>query len=298
MVTPVISPYVPFYASTQPYITVAEFLAQPTGVDVSQLIPGANAAANAAALATQIRKASSYADSLCYQVLAATLDMQSGEYRVWRDGTIRVPLDNSPVVEISNVAVGYRAGQLSALTDLSGVWLDKKIARIPVAGTSIPYASGGGATAASGRVFAQVQYVNGYANTILAADAAQGDQSVTVSSALGVFPGMPLGVYDDNAATSEQIVVASTYTQGSTTVPLATPLQFAHASGTSVSALPQAIKLAVTALTSHLIKTRGAESIALSGVSGGPAEVEKTEPGATEEYEMAVDLLHPFRRVI
>ena len=57
------------------------------------------------------------------------------------------------------------------------------------------------------------------------------------------------------------------------------------------------MKQAVTALTTHLIKTRGAEAMSLSSVSGGPARQQNEAPGASEEYDQAVDLLHPFRRV-
>src|SRR6476660_2780256 len=98
MTAPALAPYVPTYATRVPYLTAEEYLAAPTGVDPSALIPGGSANANLAALTTVIRKASNYADSLCYQVLAATLDTQVGEYRIRPDCTIRVKLDYSPVV--------------------------------------------------------------------------------------------------------------------------------------------------------------------------------------------------------
>jgi hypothetical protein len=297
MTTPAVALYVPTYATRNPYLTTAEYLAEPTGVDLSQLIPGATSqAVNEAALATLIRSASSYADSLCYQVLGATLDTQAGEYRIFRDGTIRVPVDYTPLVEVTAVSLGWAAGQLSALTDLSGLWLQRKVVRIPVGPSLI---SGAGyvftAPARYGHIFAQVLYVNGFANTTLAADVSAAASSVTVASPLGIFPGLPMTIYDDAVAKTEMVTVANTYVQGSTTVPLVSPLVNAHTSGTAISALPRAIKQAVTALTTHLIKTRGAESMALASVSGGPA-MQQAMPGSTEEYDLAVDLLHPFRR--
>lgn len=296
--TPVIAPYVPYYASREPYITVAEYLAAPTGVDTSQIIPGQGSAANASALATLIETASGYADSLCYQVLAATTDLQAGEYRVFRDGTIRVPVDYTPILLVSGVSLGFRAGQFTALTDLSGVWVSRKIVRIPVWGLSSPPDTTGvaSAPAQAGRVFAQVTYVNGYPNTTLAAAAAAGASTIVVKQPLGIVPGTPLGIYDDVNGSSELVTAAPSYVLGSTSVPLAAPAVNAHAAGVSVSALPRPIKQAVICLTTHLIKTRGAESLALASVSGGPSSVEKELPGATEEYEQAVDLLHPFRR--
>lgn len=294
---PAVSPYVPFYAATTPYITLAEFLTSPTGVDVSSLAPGGAAPENAAVLQTLIASASGYADSLCYQVLAATADMAVGEFRVFRDGTIRVPVPYTPLIEVTNVALGQRAGALQNLSDLSGLWFQRKTVRIPVAG--LGFAQIGGAPAAGsagGSMFAQVTYVNGYANTLLAADAAANATSIVVKSPLGVFAGMPLTVYDDAASATEHVTVDASYVSGSTSVPLVAPLSAAHAAGTAVSALPRAIKQAVIALTSHLIKTRGAESLSLSGVSGGPAGIDK-EPADSEEYELAIDLLHPFKRV-
>ena len=131
MAAPVTAPYAPSYATYTPYITPAEYLAEPTGVDVSSLIPGASPAAQNAVLTRVIGRASSWADQYCRKVLAATLDVQSGEYRVFSDGTIRVPVDNTPLIQVTNVNAGYVAGQLTTLTDLSTCRLGKKVVRIP-----------------------------------------------------------------------------------------------------------------------------------------------------------------------
>ena len=302
MVVPAVAPYVPFYAEREPYLTVAEYLAAPTGVDTSSLIPGGTSQANDAALATRILSASNYADSLCYQVLGATTDLEVGEYRVRRDGSIWVPMKYTPVVEVTNVAMGWYSNSLQTLSDLSGIWFTgKKSIRIPTQGLASSSTLTQEMQAASskfGSVFCQVTYVNGYANTTLAAQVASAATSLEVVSSLGIFPGMPLTLADDGNGTTEQVTVAPSYVQGSTTVPLVSPVVSTHAAGVGVSALPRAIKEAVIALTSHLIKTRGAESIAMTGVSGGPAHMEKETPGASEEYDLAVDLLHPFRRTV
>jgi hypothetical protein len=290
--TPAVAAYVPTYATRTPYLTRAEFLAAPTGVDTTQLVPGGSANDNGAALDQVLAAASSYADTLCDQVLAATSDVQVGEYRVFRDGTIRVPVDYTPLIAVTGVLVGWQAGGLQALTDLSGLWLQRKVVRIPITlypalDTRVAAVAGGG------RMFAQVTYVNGYTNTTLTAQAVSGTTSLTVASPLGVFPGLPLTVLD--GAGTELVTVASTYVQGSTTVPLTTALASTHIPGVAVSALPRAIKQAVICLAAHIIKTRGAESLSLSGVSGGPA-LQQSTPGYTEEYEQAVDLLRVFRR--
>lgn len=299
MTTPAVAPYVPYYASRSPYLTRAEFMAAPTGVDLTQLIPGGTPEANGAALDTVLASASNYADVLCRQVLAATVDMQAGEYRVFPDGTIRVPIANTPILEVTGVSVGWQAGALTAMTDLSGLWISRKVVRIPVWGVaSLPGTTGVPATPSSrGRVFAEVTYVNGYANTTLAADVLAGASSIVVASALGVFAGMPLTIYDDAAATTESATVDASYVLGSTTVPLTAPLTSAHNTGVAVSALPRAVKQAVVCLAAHVIKTRGAEAIALQTMSGGPAQLQQSSPGYSEEYQQAVDLLRPFARV-
>jgi hypothetical protein len=293
-----VAPYVPTYATFLPYLTTAEYLAEPSGVDVSALIPGGSKNTNTAALKTVLRKASNYADSLCYQILAATSDLQVGEYRIRSDGTIRVKLDYSPLVEVTAVSLGAVAGQLVPLTDLSGIWPERKVIRIPVTGlTLLPPALTGAALARTGYLFAQTWYVNGYANTALAGNVSAAATTVTVQSAYGIFPGIPLTLYADDLAQTESVTVDPSYAQGSTTVPLTAPLAYAHTAGQALSALPVAVKQAVAALATHLIKTRGAEAMALSSVSGGPARQQNEETGASEEYDQAVDLLHPFRRV-
>jgi hypothetical protein len=294
-VIPAVAPYVPTYAVKTPYLTVAEFMAAPTGVDVSQLVPGGSTGDNTAALATLISSASAYADNLCFQVLAATLDIQVGEYRVFSDGTIRVPVAFTPLVEVTDVKLGNRAGQLASLTDLSGLWLQRKTVRIPVGAMSSGGLAGPAAPATEGKLFAQVSYVNGFANTALSGSpVTAGASSIVVASPLGIFPGLTLNIYDGSK--SELVTVGAGYVQGSTTVPLASPLVNGHNGGVSVSALPRSIKQAVICLTSHLVKTRGAEALSFASASGGPAGSEKDSPGYTEEYEQAVDLLHPHRR--
>jgi hypothetical protein len=295
--SPAIAPYVPNYASHTPYITRAEFLQSATGVDTSQLVPKGTTAQNNTALDTVIARASNYADNLCNQVLAATSDMQVGTYRMRRDGTIRVPVDFTPLIEVTAVKLGYQAGQLTALTDLSGLWIERKVVSIPVTNVSTPSLSSSFATVAPyGRVFAQVTYINGWANTTLAALANAGASSLTVTSALGIFPGLVMPIYDADL-TETTVTVASSYVQGSTTVPLVAPLVNAHAAGVSISALPPAIKQAVVNLTSWMIKTRGAAAMVINSINGGPSKQQKSSGGGEEDYDAAVDALSIFKRV-
>lgn len=290
MATSVFAPWVPTYATYTPYISVQEFLAEPTGVDTSQLIPDGTQAQNEAALARVIARASSEADRICQQVLAATRDIQTGVYRVQTDRAtglpvIGVPVKHTPLIEVVDVTVGSSVTDATSLPDLSGIRFEQKVAWIPLTGTLGRY----------GRVYAQMTYVNGFAHTLLAAPASVGASSITVKGALGVFPGLPETLYDSGS--TEAIAVDASYTPGATTVPLASPLQFAHAAGVTCSALPPFVRDAVINLVASLVKVRGAEAFEMSSIMQQPTRTVPAEPGSTTEYQRAVELLQPLRRV-
>lgn len=298
MAAPVFAPYVPAYATYTPYLTAAEYLAEPTGVDVGQLIPGKTIATNTAALIRVIARASSFADNICQQILAATSDIQAGVYRVQRDGTIIVPVNYTPIIELTDVAVGYSPTTLTSLPDLSGCWLQNKVAIVPiggVSGTAFTPPGSPSVAAGPGRVFARLTYVNGYAHTLSSAVATAGTSQVQVVNPLGIFPGLPFTIYDSGS--TEQNTVAATYTTGSTTVPTVTPLLNTHAAGVSVSALPGFAREAVISLTSALIKTRGSEAVAMPMMAGQADHIQALAPGAGEDLDLAIELLQPLRRV-
>jgi hypothetical protein len=303
VVTPVTAPYAPAYAQSTPYLTPAEYLAEPTGVDVSALSPGANSAAQTAVLTRVIGRASSWADQYCRKVLAATLDVQSGEYRVFPDSTIRVPVDNTPLIQVTNVNIGLMAGQLVALTDLSTCRLGKKVVRIPTAQIqtlSVLTPWDNAVLARRGSLFADVTYVNGFAHGLTATSSLAGATSIQVNNTgLGIVPGLALTIYDGaaNGANTEQVIVGPGYTFGSSTVPLASPTLYAHGAGCSVSALPGFAREAVICFTSALIKTRGSDSYVMPSGPRQQMKVEEMLPGAGEDMDLAFELLEPLRRV-
>ena len=298
MATPVVAPTVPSYASYTPYITGQDFLNEPTGVDVSQLIPAGSNLSQEAALARLVANASSEADRICQKVLAATLDVVAGQYRVQRDGTIRVPVPYSPLVSVNAVSVGTVAGNLTALTDLSGVWLERNVAWIPVPGSLL---LGGrttgfaGASARPGWVFAQVSYVNGWAHSTLSASTAIGAPSLAPVNVLGFVPSLPFTIYDGQSTEGAQVSPA--YTAGSASVPLAGTLTFAHASGVTVSALPPFARQAVVRLAAWLVKTRGSEAIVIDAIGGQPSRMQQIDPGGSPDYAEAARALAPLARV-
>lgn len=309
MVAPVTAPYAPSYAFSIPYLTPAEYMAEPTGVDVSQLIPkNSSPAAQTAALTRVIGRASSWADQYCRKILAATIDVQSGEYRLRSDGTIRVPLDNTPIVQVTGVNVGFIAGRLQPLADLSGIRFRRKTISIPMSSTAGTWqvAPAGGVTAGFGNCFADVSYINGFAHALTANACAAGATSLQLAGTpagfgVGIVPGLPLTIYDGgaNGINTETVVVDSTYVFGSATVPLAFPTLNAHGVGCSVSALPGFARQAVIGFTSALIKTRGSEALVMPAGPGGVHSFKEEDlmPGASEDVNIAMELLEPLRRV-
>lgn len=300
MAAPVTAPYAPSYAFSTPYLTPAEYLAEPTGVDVTQLLPGiSSAAAQTAVLTRQIGRASAWADQYCRKILAATLDVQSGEYRVQRDGTIRVPVDNTPLIQVTNVDIGYTAGAMTPLADLSTCRLSRKVVRIPVPGVPPPLVATAAAASRPGWLFADVTYINGYAHTLTASGNSIGATSIQVASPVGIIPGLPLTIYDGaaNGANTEQVIVGAGYVYGSATVPLASPTLNSHGAGCSVSALPGFVRQAVISFTSALIKTRGSDSYVMPMGPGQADKMASMMPGAGEDIDIAMELLEPLRRV-
>jgi hypothetical protein len=294
--TPAFAPYVPTYASYTPYITPQEFLNAPTGVDTSQLVPSGSTLTQQAALLDLIGRASARADLICKKVLAATLDVQSGEYRIWRDGTIRVPVDYSPLVSVNAVSLGYAPGGMAPLADLSGIRVERKVARIPT--STLPstavFSSRPAAFARPGWVFADVGYVSGWAHTTLSVSAAQGDQQVTPVSVYGIVPGLPMTLKDGQD--TEPVVVAAGYVPGSAVVPLAAPLLFAHAAGVTLSALPPVVKDAVIDLCKWLVKSKGSKAIVMGSIRGRAVTTQKTEPGGDDDYTSAEKALLALKR--
>lgn len=287
-------PYAATYATHSPYITAAEFQNAPTGVDVTQLVPSGGPTTNSQTLSNMILRASGWADAICNQRLAATVDTRAGRYRVRADGTILVPLPFFPVVGIASVSTGWTPSTLAPLSSVADVWVDGgNVATIPV----------GACSTLPGRptdLYASVTYVSGWANTQLAATAAAGATSLQVRNGLGIAPGQQLALY--SAAAGEIVTVATGFTPitaaGAATVPLTAPIVAGYAAGDTLTAMPHEIKQAVISLTCVLIKTRGAESIVMSSFRQQPHEKDDMESGAIGDYDTATDLLQPYRRVV
>lgn len=285
------APYVSSYTLTTPYITADEFMASPTGVNVSQLVPRGTEEQNRHALNTVIQRASSYADMFCKQVLAATTDITSGRYRIQRTGVVRVATRFSPIVEVTSISLGFTPSSMTALTNFSNVWIDRKVVTFPI--ETMQLLPGYSTFYGDGRVYCSVGYVNGYANTLTTGAWSAGVTSATVASTLGMYPGVELTIYDTGAV--ETVFVQSV---SGNTVTFTSPLLYAHDAGTNISALPAAVKQAVVLLTSALIKTRGSEAIVMQQLRQQPGTTTPIEGGGMQEIALAKEMLLPFVRTM
>lgn len=288
-----VSPFVTEYTAETPYITVAEFLAAPTALEISDLIPGGTQAQQTRALQETIAKASSWADSIVKQVLACTVDVERGRYRVDRYGYVNVPLKYNPVLEVTSVNVGTRPSKMHPLLDFSDLEMHRYSIRVPVWSLNLPFSIQGSPSLGS-RVLVDVTYVNGWVNALTSAATVYGATTLPLTSVLGVFPGSSLTVSD--GLSTETVTVAANYGAGTSPVLLAAPLAYAHAAGVSVNNMPSRVKEAVIALTTVLIQTRGNDAIILDAMDT-PQRMSGAMGSSEEGMALAMDLLESLERV-
>jgi hypothetical protein len=92
------------------------------------------------------------------------------------------------------------------------------------------------------------------------------------------------------------VTVANSYTYGSTTVPLVSPLLNSHVSGISASALPAAIQEACILIAASYLKVRGDSALTMGmGNRVGSAVGLSSLQGPDMDH--AKELLKPFVRI-
>jgi len=282
-----------------PYLTVTEFRNAPTAIDIDNLVfNSTDPDVQNAELANVIARASSWIDTFCNQVLGATTETEQQRSRIRPDGTIRFHPRYSPIIALTSLQFSSDFNSPIVAPDPSLAWVEDSQIIYPYASAATTYSSAGPLqfgfpTSPRQEVFLTYTYVNGYANTLInTATASQ--SSLTVTDGTGITAGQMLKIYD--GFNSENVIVASTYTLGSTTVPLVNPLAYTHANGISISALPPAIKEAAILVTTAMLKVRGDNAMVMNvGTRPGVAT-----PGAQmtgTDLALAQDLLMPYRRI-
>lgn len=279
------------------YLTVAEYKNAPTSIDYDNLVIGGNGAAQDAELARVIMRASSFMNEYLNQNLVADQITETQRARVTGQGWIALHPFNSNIVALEQFQYGADPNMLSTLNDCSQVWFENQQIIIPLAGNTLTWSSSGplsfGAASASPYVqmFCKYTYVAGFVNTLATGVAAA--STVTVASGVGIIAGQTLTIYDGSK--TEKVTVASTYTYGSTTVPLTSPLVFDHAA-VAISNLPTVIKQACILITTAFLKVRGDGSMTMNITTAPTANI-TGDMRYSSEFRLALDMVSKYRRV-
>ena len=282
-----------------PYLTLAEFKNAPTAIDIDNLVwNSTDPDVQDAELTNVIARASSYLDTYCNQILGATVDTEQQRTRIGRDGTIKFHPNNSPVVAVTDLWYGSDPNNMVQVTDPSVCWLESQQVIFPYVNLSTTLTSQGPLSFGfpyynSSQCFIKYSYINGYENdTIVLATA--GQSTLTVTTGIGFRAGLTVKIYD--GMSSENVTIANTYVFGSATIPLTAPLVYSHVAGTSISALPPAIKEAAILVTAAMLKVRGDNAMVMN-VTTTPGTAMPNAQHAQEEILMAQELLKPYRRI-
>jgi hypothetical protein len=262
-------------------------------------------------LANVIRRASSWIDSYCGQILGATVDTETREAKLNRDGFLRIIPKHLPIITVNSLSYRLYPQAEWNLVDPSTYYVyDNRIESYnffsyfglfwpnmpmpympqPMGQPYQPYTTPDQAAYIQNiPLMVQYTYVNGYPNTYLSAAATAGANTVTVQDTTGIQQGTQMTIYD--GADTEDVTVSAV---NGNVLTLSGPLQYAHNSGVAISSLPAAVKEACIILTAYLIHTRG--RTAIKAAPTGPYRV-ATGNEDTIDIQQAWDMLKPYRRL-
>ncbi len=309
-------------AGNTPYVTPDQLSSGqwPTGVDFSSLPAGTNVTQpqKTAALASICASATTQCDGYTNNILRAVLDTEqiSGpDYRVTMQnnglGNARVILSRWPVTNIVSVSVSPNTFPLQFTAVPANFWrIEHPV--ISLYGTNVPSgAGGGGQSILVGGNFAswclgrngfllQIVYVTCWPHTSLTATATPGSpQTIAVDDCTGWAPfttgaNGASGVIYDGANQEPVHCTAASATSGPGTLTLASQLQYTHAAGVMVSAMPSNMIWAAALYAGADALTRGATSTTVRAIPGGAGAA-----SGADALRMQADLLlHPYKRTI
>lgn len=281
-----------------PYITIAEYKNAPTSIDYNNLVIGGNGNAQDAELQNVILRASSYMDEYFNANLNATEYTETQRTRFTNDGFIALHPNNMPILALSNFQYGSNPNNLIALSDCDTAWFEEQQLIIPLSNIATSYSSQGplafgGYGIPRQQVYCLYTYVAGYVNNAIASGTA-GVSSITVANAVGILPNQTLRISD--GSNTETVTVSSSYTYGSTTVPLTSALLYSHTTGSTIGNIPNAIKQACILITTAFLKARGDSSMTMQ-ITTAPAG---TSDGASRygtDIALALDMVNKYRRI-
>lgn len=295
-------------ARLTPYISVDMFRRDGRrGVSVDQLAPGGRPADQTAALEQYIESASSYVDSFCQQILAATVDTYVGRYNVGRDGYVIVHPRYRPVIALTAFAIGVTPSQLATLTTLTGSIVAPNYFSVPAYAGAMPINTNqgpiqfGNPAILPGRAYCQYSYQNGFPVTQLTAGVTAGATSISVADTTGIVSGLTwLTIY--SGATRYRFLAGTVSTApaggvgtGPGTVACAAVPQaitINESTPVMVSALPADIIQAVVLVTRAFIKDAGSGNVTSPTISANDSE--SGDNGVGNDLNEAAGLLRPY----
>jgi hypothetical protein len=284
--------------SEQSYLTVQEYKNAPTSIDYDNLVVGGNATAQDAELKNVILRASSYMDEYLNQNVVANRATETQRVRLNNMGYIALHPNQSPIISLESFYYGGSPTNLVAVPDPSQCWFEEQQILIPLSQMATTYSSAGPLAFGPGiggsqQIFTKYTYVAGFANTTVVSGTA-GASTIVVADPIGIIPGEMLRISD--GASSETVYVSSSYTYGSATLTLASPLLFTHAAGAAIGNMPNAIKQACILITTAFIKIRGDNSLTMNITTQPQGSI----PGTARyggEISMALSMVDKYRRI-
>jgi hypothetical protein len=306
--TPVINPAVGGAGAPIPYLSISQYKYAPTAMDTSDLVVSGTAADQDRALADTLRRASAWADRICFGAdaaakgasLAATLSVQVAQVPVL-GRQLRLVCDYKPVIQVNGIDLGPSMNALAPLADPTGIRIGRRTIYVPLSAGIVGRDNGAFTFSTAGSSYAVVwSYVNGYPHTQLASAVTAGSSTVNVAATdggtglLGVLNGMRMTIVD--GVDTETFVVASV---SGTTITTATPLLYDHALPAApdflpVTSIPSDVEEAVILLSTVLIKTRGDNSLVLEELTAP----EKEQDSGGDEFtdlKVAMSMLAPYQ---
>jgi hypothetical protein len=290
-----------------PYLTIDQYRCAPHAMDTQALVRGGSQADQDAELRRIIGQASSWCDKCAEQPLTAQASNESMRARIHPTGVLRLHPRQHPIVAVTGVSFGVDAASMSALNDLSRVWVENQSVEIPLQASLAGGFTGPlqfGTAQPGSRVVVSLSYVAGYPVTTLASSAAPTDTTITVSDPTGIVPGThlrlaqgggPSGVGSGQSTLSSASVTALSV--AGNVVTLTGTVGVAFASKSAVTGMPDEVEQACVYATTALLKQSGNGALVMkSGNAGTVSKDAGNEPGA-EEFEIAESILALYRPV-
>lgn len=257
---------------TVPYVSVPEFKASPTWLDLDDLIEGGVQAQQDAELTNQLIKASAWADKYVRQPLRAHYQVENKQCRMDKWGRIWIHPSHAPIRSIAALSYGTDIWNMTSITSLGAssssgaqAWVeDSKGVIVALSGISNTWAGSlqfGGVPPPATEMYVQIEYVAGYGHGVLASSTTAGSSTVLqLDSSLGFQPpaksfagntyGASIARIWDPASEEAATVTAVDNTDNQITV---AKTQYDHQVGVNVSELPAEVKQAVTQYAAGLL---------------------------------------------